>query len=70
MARIARMDKPVSVHMYLPKHLVDAINILHLDPTTLKPRYGSLSSYIERLVREDFQRRGIQIQEAQTGGAK
>lgn len=61
MPRPKRADKPVGKLVYLPQHLVDTIDLLHMDAVTMKPRYGALSSYIERLIREDFHRRGIQV---------
>lgn len=59
MARQARQDKPTQRIVYVPAHMLALVDLMHLDPLTGKPKYGSFSRYIERLIRDDLTKRGM-----------
>lgn len=52
MPRPKRTDRPREVMINLPESLLTRLDLYFFDPKTGKPKYGSRSRLIERLLRE------------------
>lgn len=56
MARQTRTDAPKTVAVKLPQECITYIHTRFHDPLKGKVKYGAVSTYVERLIREDMKR--------------
>lgn len=61
MPRAKKLSPQVRREIYLPQEISEILDSLFLDPMTSKARYGYINTYINALVRQDLERRGLFI---------
>lgn len=59
MPRAKKLSPQVRREIYLPAKIAELLDQLFLDPLTGKARYGYVNTYINALVRQDLERRGL-----------
>lgn len=61
MGRIAKVDTPVRKHINLPTSLSVRVDLILFSDVEGKVPHGAWSSYLERLIRQDLQTRGVSL---------
>ena len=56
MARKFHVDPPIKLQINVPRSVLDKVEILLFDPVTGQRKYGALSEFVTRLLREELQR--------------